>query len=65
MDLAWSDLAVGIALALVIEGALYTLFPDGMRKIMVQALEQPASALRFSGLTIAFAGLVIIWLIRG
>ena len=65
MDIAWSDLAVGLALALIIEGTLYTLFPDQMRKMMALALEQPAVSLRYAGLAIAFAGVVIVWLTRG
>ena len=60
-----TDLLTAIALAIALEGALYALFPEAMKKFMLQVLEQPDSALRRAGLTAAIAGVVLIWLIRG
>lgn len=40
------DLLTALALVLVIEGCLWALFPDGMRRAMAQALAMPAATLR-------------------
>ena len=60
-----TDLLTAIALAIALEGALYALFPEAMKKFMLQVLEQPDSALRRAGMTAAIAGVAMIWLIRG
>jgi hypothetical protein len=52
-------------LVLVIEGAIYALFPAGMQRMMAQAVKLPPATLRVGGLTAAVAGFVIMWLIRG
>ena len=58
------ELVIALALILVIEGSLYALFPEGMRK-MVQRIEQvPRSSLRTSGLLATICGVGIIWLVR-
>tara|TARA_Y100001934_G_C12325439_1_gene762364 strand:- start:106 stop:258 length:153 start_codon:yes stop_codon:yes gene_type:complete len=49
---------------LVIEGVIYALFPQGMQRMMTQALEMPASTLRIGGLIAAVAGFAVVWLIR-
>ncbi|MEC8173025.1 MAG: DUF2065 domain-containing protein [Pseudomonadota bacterium] len=58
------DFLTAIGLVLVIEGVIYALFPQGMQKMMTQALETPASTLRIGGLVAAVAGLTVVWLIR-
>lgn len=58
------DLATALALVLVIEGVLYSLFPDGMRRMVVQAMMLPRSAVRLGGLAAAFVGVGAVWLIR-
>jgi hypothetical protein len=60
-----TDLLTALALAIALEGALYALFPEAMKKFMVQVLAQPKSALRRAGLTAVVAGVALIWLIRG
>jgi len=55
---------VALALVLIIEGAIYALFPDGMKKVMAAMQEIPASTLRSFGLAAAVTGVVIVWLIR-
>ena len=60
-----SDFATALALAMAIEGALYALFPNAMKSMMVRVLEQPQSHLRTAGLAAATAGVGIVWLIRG
>ncbi len=59
------DLWAAIGLVLVIEGALYALFPDGMRNIVRRALEMPSPAVRAAGIAGAGGGLFVIWLVRG
>ena len=59
------DLWAALGLVLVIEGALYALFPDGMRNVLRRSLELPATAVRAAGIVGAGSGLVVIWLIRG
>jgi len=53
-----------LALVLVIEGAAYALFPDGIKRIMAAMQEIPASTLRSFGLAAAVTGVIIVWLIR-
>lgn len=58
------DLLVALALAIALEGALYALFPEGMRRAMVIILGQPADRIRMIGLLVCAAGVGLIWLIR-
>jgi len=60
-----ADLATALGLVLVIEGALYALFPEGMQRMMARALELPPAYLRRAGLATAVAGFFVVWLIRG
>jgi uncharacterized protein YjeT (DUF2065 family) len=59
-----TDLLTAIALAIALEGALYAIFPEAMKKFMVQVLDQPDIALRRAGMTAVVAGVACIWLIR-
>ena len=52
------------SLILVIEGLLYMLFPDAVRKIMALALSLPPQQLRIFGTAMAAAGLCLIWAIQ-
>jgi uncharacterized protein len=58
------DLFAALGLALVLEGAAYTLFPDAMRKMMEQILALPVANVRTIGLFAAFTGFALIWLVR-
>ena len=53
-----------LGLVLAIEGALYALFPDGMKRMMAIALSQTSSRIRSIGLVMAIIGLGVVWLIR-
>jgi uncharacterized protein len=55
-------LALGLVLAL--EGALYALFPEGMRRALAMALALPADQLRIAGVVAALLGVAIVWLVR-
>jgi uncharacterized protein YjeT (DUF2065 family) len=58
------ELTIAIALILVIEGGLYALFPEGMRKMAMQIERIPAASLRSAGLFAATTGVAIIWFVR-
>ncbi len=60
-----TDLLTALALILVIEGMVYSLFPDGMKRLMVQVLGLPAADLRAAGLIAAALGVGFVWLLRG
>jgi hypothetical protein len=58
------DFSTAMALVLVIEGIAYALFPDGMKRLIVQMLPLPAATLRAVGLAAACLGVVFVWLAR-
>ena len=60
-----TDLIVALGLVLVLEGAIYALFPGGMKRMVVSILAMPERALRTGGLAFAFIGVMIVWLARG
>lgn len=58
------DLWTGLALVLVIEGILYALFPDGMKRVAARTILVPPHLLRGAGLVVAAAGVMIVWVLR-
>ena len=60
-----NDLLVALGLVLVLEGVAYAAFPGGMKRMLVEMLAQPEARLRTAGLVAAFAGLALVWLVRG
>lgn len=58
------DFATALALILVIEGILYALIPDGMKRLASRTLATPAQALRAAGLIAACLGVVLVWVLR-
>ncbi|MDB5409857.1 MAG: hypothetical protein JWL84_4769 [Rhodospirillales bacterium] len=58
------EFATGVALALVIEGALYALFPDQMKRMAAAMLALPPPVLRYAGLASVFVGVGIVWALR-
>ena len=58
------DFTTALALVLVIEGVLYSLFPEGMKRMVAQLVMVPASALRLTGLIAAGLGVGVVWFIR-
>ena len=59
------DCLVALALMLTIEGALYALFPDGMRRMISSVMTLPTPQIRWTGLAAAVLGVVFVWLLRG
>ncbi len=59
-----SDLLVALGLVLALEGALYALFPEFMKKVAAQAVEMAPDALRTGGLISVCIGVFLVWLLR-
>ncbi len=59
------DLLSALCLVFVIEGALYALFPDTMKRMLAEVGTIPSSMLRSAGLAAAGLGVFFLWLIRG
>jgi len=60
-----SNLLAAFGLMLVIEGALYALFPDMMRRAMAMMLSMDEMHIRISAVVTAVVGLVLAWLALG
>ncbi len=59
------DLWVALGLMLVLEGVLYALAPNAMRRMLEVVLRQPEQTIRMTGIATAVAGLVVVLLARG
>lgn len=59
------DLVVALGLAMTLEGVAYTLFPDAMKRLMVQVLAQPSASLRSAGLAAVVFGVMLVWMVKG
>lgn len=62
--MAVRDLATALALALAIEGMLYSLAPKAMQRMNAQVAALPSPAVRLAGLGAACLGVGAVWLIR-
>ncbi len=60
-----SDLIVGFALVLVIEGLLWALAPNLAIRLLEGAAATPRGTLRIAGWTAVCIGAGLVWLIRG
>jgi uncharacterized protein YjeT (DUF2065 family) len=49
---------------LALEGALYALFPDFMRRVAAQAVEMTPDTLRTGGVIAVCLGVFLVWLVR-
>jgi len=56
-------LAAAIALVLVIEGALYALFPAGMKRMLAEVMRMPEPVVRNAGLIAAALGLAVLYVL--
>ena len=62
MDDPVNVLLTALGLAIAIEGIIYALFPEAMKKMMAKVMVRPAGAVRAAGLAAAVAGVFILWL---
>jgi uncharacterized protein YjeT (DUF2065 family) len=60
-----TDLLTALALVLVLEGVLWAVVPDGMKRAAVAALGMENQKLRAGGLIAAALGVFLVWLVRG
>lgn len=58
-----TTLLTAIGLVFVLEGLLYALFPQAMKRTVAMLLEMPDNKVRDVGLMAAIIGAVIIWLV--
>lgn len=56
-------LIAALALFLVLEGALYALFPAAMKRMIAEVLRMPDDIIRNFGMVAAAIGLGVLWLI--
>ena len=59
-----ADLGTALALVLVIEGVLWSLFPERMKQAAARAVLLETGPLRLGGLASVGVGVLIVWLIR-
>lgn len=57
-------ITTAFALIFVIEGLLYTLFPDAVRKMMALAVMMPVSRLRLFGVVMVVCGLTMVVILK-
>jgi uncharacterized protein len=58
-----TTLLMAFALLFVIEGLLYAVFTDTMRRMMMQALSAPPEFLRNAGFIMVLIGFTLVYLI--
>lgn len=63
--MSMADLLTAVGLILVIEGSLYALFPEGMKRVMAQVLAMPSGSLRTVGVVAVALGAALVWWVRG
>jgi len=65
MDDPINVLWVALGLAIAIEGIIYALFPEAMKRMMAMVMVQPTGSIRGAGIGAAVAGVIILWLVQG
>ena len=59
-----SAFLTAIGLIFVIEGGLYALFPEAMRRSIQRVLALPSGRIRSIGMSAALVGLLLVWLVN-
>ncbi len=57
-------LLMAISMVFVIEGLLYALFPDALKRLMAMAMSLPAQQLRIFGLLMALTGVTFLYFLK-
>ena len=60
-----SELATALGLVLALEGALYALFPELMKRMGQHVTQTPGDTLRVAGVVSAAIGVALVWMVRG
>jgi uncharacterized protein YjeT (DUF2065 family) len=58
------DFLTAVALVLVIEGVLYALLPETMKRMAARTAAVPLQTLRIGGLLAACVGVMAVWVLR-
>ncbi|PHZ84950.1 DUF2065 domain-containing protein [Paremcibacter congregatus] len=58
------DIILALGAVFLVEGILYTLFPEAMRRMMKQVIQMPENAIRYSGLAAAVIGFLVIYAVK-
>ncbi|RMG90526.1 MAG: DUF2065 domain-containing protein [Zetaproteobacteria bacterium] len=58
------DLWAALGLVLVLEGAMYALFPQGMLEMMRRMQDASPATLRLVGIAAVAVGWAIVWFVR-
>jgi uncharacterized protein len=58
------DFWTALALILVIEGIVYALFPELMKRLALRTTRTPVHPLRIGGLIAAIIGVALVWALR-
>ena len=58
------DFWTALALILVIEGIVYALFPELMKRLALRTTRTPMQPLRIGGLIAAIIGVALVWALR-
>ena len=59
-----TELLTALALAVALEGVIYALFPESMRRFMQHVMEMSDNSLRIAGVFAAIIGVAAIAVIR-
>jgi len=54
-------LIIAVGGAMLLEGAMYALFPGGMKRAMREMMDMPEGQLRIAGLSVAGIGLALVY----
>lgn len=57
-------LLVALGLAIALEGALYAIAPNAMKRAIAQILTLPEHTIRYAGIGALALGVLIVWLSR-
>ena len=60
-----NTIIAALGLLLIFEGLLYAIFPTAMKKIIKKMLISSDETLKWSGITSAVFGLILIWFVKG
>ena len=60
----WSEFLTALALVFLLEGIIPFLNPEGMRKMLVMAMQLDDKTLRFVGLSSMIAGLILLYIVN-
>jgi uncharacterized protein YjeT (DUF2065 family) len=58
------EFGIAIGLLLVMEGLLYAMFPNAMKRMLNTMKDLPIPKLRSGGLIFALLGFIIVWYIK-